>query len=267
MKGIFLRNLAVVAALTTLVIVTGTLPAHTAVKKAASKKVAKTTAVEPAAIAALDKMGAYLRTLNMLHVEAVTQREEVLDNGLKVQFAETTTLLARKPDRLLVKVTSDRKEREFFYNGKKFTLWGPRVKFYATVEAPPTIGKLLDTLQSKYTIEMPFFDLFRWGATPASKSGITVAMDIGPSKIGDYSCEQYVFRQNGLDWQIWIQKGDSPLPCKIVLTTTTDSARPQFQAIYTWDMAPTINDADFTFNPPADAQRIVFDNGVSNKEK
>jgi len=217
-----------------------------------------TAAVDPDATAALDQMGAYLRTLKALQVEVVTAEEVVLDNGLKVEFGGVTKMVARKPDRLRVSVSSDLRERQFFYDGKQLTLWAPRVQFYATVPAPPTIGELASALEDKYGMEFPLVDLFRWGTSSASIAAITAAVDIGPSTINDTTCEHYAFRQEGLDWQIWIQKGDYPLPRKLVLTTTTDEARPQFAATYTWNLAPSFNDAAFTFNPPADAHRIVL---------
>jgi hypothetical protein len=36
----------------------------------------------------------------------------------------------------------------------------------------------------------------------------------------------HVFRQAGLDWQIWIQRGDQALPRKLILTTTDDPRAP-----------------------------------------
>jgi hypothetical protein len=72
------------------------------------------------------------------------------------------------------------------------------------------------------------------------------------------TCEQYAFRQDGLDWQIWIQQGDYPLPRKLVLTTMTDDARPRHSQILTWNLAPSFNDAAFTFEPPKDAQKITI---------
>lgn len=215
-------------------------------------------AVDPEATAALDRMGAYLRTIQALQVEVATEREEVLENGQKVQREEVVNLLARKPDRLRVDVSSDRKERLFFYDGKQLTLWAPRVKYYASVPAPPTIGELAKALEEKYGIELPLVDLFRWGSADASGAAITAAVDLGPGTIGGTTCQHYAFRQEGLDWQIWIQKGEYPLPRKLVLTTTTDDARPQYQATYSWNLAPSFNDAAFTFDPPADAQRIVI---------
>jgi hypothetical protein len=267
MKRTSLRNLTLVVALIVLMAATGAITASPV-----GQTSNKSAAVDPAALAALDHMGAYLRTLKSFQVEAVVQREEVLDNGLKVQFQGVGSLIAQKPDRLRVDISSDRQERQFLYNGKQFTLWARRVNYYATVPAPPTISELASTLEKKFGIEMPFVDLFRWGTSATSSAGITAAVDLGSSTVDGTTCQQYAFRQKGLDWQIWIQKGDSPLPRKLVLTTTTDSARPQYQATYTWNMAPTLNDADFTFEPPADALRIVLDEitpeaGASKKEK
>ena len=228
------------------------------VGQTASATPAETPAVNPEATAALDRMGAYLRTIQALQVEVATEREEVLDNGLKVQLEETVNLLARKPDRLRLAVSSDRKERLFLYDGKELTLWAPRVKYYASVPAPPTIGELASTLEEKYGIELPLVDLFRWGSKDASAAAITSAVDLGPGTVGGTTCQHYAFRQEGLDWQIWIQKGDFPLPRKLVLTTTTDEARPQYQATYSWNLAPSFNDAAFTFVPTADAHKILL---------
>src|SRR4029453_2164427 len=90
-------------------------------------------AVEPAALDALDKMGAYLRTLNSFEVRSDATIDEVLESGQKLQFASPLPLRVRRPDRLWLEVASDRKTREFFYDGKTFTLWGPRNKLYASV--------------------------------------------------------------------------------------------------------------------------------------
>lgn len=216
------------------------------------------SAVDPDATAALERMGAYLRTLQAFQVTVASSREEVLDNGLKVQSEWNTELVARKPDRLLVHTVSDSQDRWFFYDGKQFTLWATRADLYATVAAPPTIAELVRMLEAKYDIEVPLVDLFRWGTEEDSRAGITAAIDLGPGTVGGTTCHQYAFRQEGIDWQVWIQEGDFPLPRKLVLTTTTDEARPQFVATYTWNLAPSMNDAAFTFDPPADVHRIEF---------
>ena len=133
-----------------------------------------------------------------------------------------------------------------------------RVKYYATVAAPPTIGALADALDEQYGLNLPLEDLFRWGGPQSKDSTITSAMVIGPSQVGGVTCGHYAFRQDGLDWQVWIQMGDYPLPRKLVLTTLTDEARPQYVATFTWNLAPSFNEAAFSVVPPKDFGRVVF---------
>jgi hypothetical protein len=78
--------------------------------------------------------------------------------------------------------------------------------------------------------------------------------------VGGATCNLYAFRQEGVDWQVWIQKGNYPLPRKLVITTLTDEARPQYAATYRWDLAPSFNDTAFTFDPPEDALRVALEN-------
>jgi hypothetical protein len=215
-------------------------------------------ALDPDAIAALNKMGTYLRTLKAFQVQASTTTDDVLENGQQIQSASSANILVRMPDRFRAEVTGDHKHRFFLYNGKEFTLFAARLNYYATVPAPPTIRELSDRLQDKYDIDVPLSDLFVWGTPESSVDKITAGMDVGPSQVEGTTCEQYAFRQEGLDWQVWIQNGDYPLPRKLVLTTLTDEARPQHTSVLTWNLAPSFDDSAFTFDPPTGAQKIVF---------
>jgi hypothetical protein len=201
-------------------------------------------------------MGAFLRSLRAFQVQATISRDDVLVDGQKVQIDSEANLLTQRPDRLRLEHTSDRQQRLFFYDGKTFTLWAPRSSYFATVAAPPTILEVADQLEAKYDIELPLVDLFRWGGPRSESATITAARDIGSADVGGTTCEQYAFRQQGLDWQIWIQNGDYPLPRKVVLTTMTDDARPEYTAVYTWNLAPSYDASAFTFIPPSDAHRI-----------
>jgi len=214
--------------------------------------------LDPEAIATLDKMGAYLRTLKAYQVRATTTTEDVLDDGQKIQYDATTDMLVQMPDKMRVEHTGDRLHRLYLYDGKTFTIWAELVNYYATVPAPATIVELTDQLYEKYDLELPLEDLFYWGSARSRSVKLEGATDVGPTQVEGTTCEQYAFRQEGVDWQIWIQLGDYPLPRKIVITTLTDEARPQFTAVYTWNLAPSFNEAAFTFDPPKDAHRITL---------
>jgi hypothetical protein len=210
------------------------------------------------AIQALDRMGTYLRTLKTFQLKADVITEDVRTDGQKVQVERNVDLVAKRPNRFFAEITNDRQRRLLFYDGSNFTLYAPRTSFYATAPAPATIEKLADDLEDKYDIELPLVDLFRWGTPEAHERDITSAVDLGPSAINGVTCEQYGFRQEGIDWQLWIQRGDAPLPCRIVITTLTDDARPQSMTTYSWNLAPSYDDATFIFRTPSDAKRIPF---------
>ena len=204
----------------------------------------------------LDRMGTYLRTLKAFQLKADIVTEDVRTDGQKVQIIRAVDLVAKRPNRLFADVENDRQRRLFFYDGSKFTLFAPRPSFYATIDAPPTIEKLADVLEDKYELDLPLVDLFRWGTSESDVGAITSAVDLGPSAINGITCEQYAFRQEGIDWQLWIQRGDQPLPCRIVITTLTDDARPQHTATYHWNLAPSYDDSTFVFRTPSNAKPI-----------
>lgn len=229
----------------------------------AAGQAARDTLIDTTAVNALEKMGEYLRTLKAFQVRAVTTRDEVTTTGEKIQYSGTADLIAERPGKLRLDVNEDRHQRIFIYDGKTFTLWAPRTKYYATVPAPATIAELAERLEDSLDVDMPFVDLFRWGTDDSGMEDLKSARNIGPSAIDGTSCQHYSFRQDGMDWQIWIQNGDFPVPRKLVVTTVTDEARPQYTAVYSWNLAPAYNDAAFAFVPAKDAMRIPLVNAAA----
>ncbi len=214
--------------------------------------------IDPHAIEMLKKMGTYLRTLQSFQVQADLSTDDVMENGQIVQSNSKINLLAAKPNRFRVDVTGDDANRLYLYDGKSFTIWGQPTNYYATVPAPPTIPELIDKLTERYNIDLPLVDLFRWGVDEGDTKKIKTAVDIGLTTVDGVTCEQYAFHQDDIDWQIWIQLGQYPLPRKLVIRTLSDEAKPQHSEVLTWNLAPSFNDGAFAFDPPADAHRIII---------
>lgn len=212
--------------------------------------------VQPEAIAALEKMSAYLRSLKQFGLHADTTIDLVMEDGQKQEFPGTLDYKVRSPNGLYIGMKSDRKERELYYDGKTLTVYGPRNKLYAQTPAPPTIAGLLALAEDKYAIELPLADLFLWGTARAPVSSLRSAAYVGPARIDGSVTDQYAFRQDGVDWQIWIEAGDKPLPRRMVITTTDDAAQPQYASTLRWNTNAPIRDADFAFTPPKDVHRI-----------
>jgi hypothetical protein len=215
--------------------------------------------IDPQAVSALDRMGAFLRSQRAMTVNAEMTTDEVLDSGQKVQRGGVATLKVSRPDRLRAEVTSDRQNEQLFYDGKTFTIYQPALGYYASFNAPPTLAQLVNEAEQRYGIDMPLADLFTWGTDRSPAANLEGAINIGPSMVKGVKCDHYAFHQADVDWELWIQQGPQPLPRKMVITTTTEKTQPQHVAVLTWDLAPRLDESMFTFTPPATAHRIDFD--------
>lgn len=225
---------------------------------AAAQPAAGPQTIEPEAMSALEHMGAYLRTLRSFEVAARSTTENVMDDGFKLQFDGQAELKVRRPDRLRVDITTDRKQRQIYYDGKAVTVYAPRVKYYASVAAPPTLRATIEVLTKKYGIELPLADLFYWGTDEAPLAEIKAARYIGPATVDGKPADQFAFRQEGVDWQVWIQRGKAPLPLKMAITSREQPAAPTHSAWLRWNLAPHLSETTFVFKPPPGSMKIVM---------
>ena len=217
-----------------------------------------TPLIDPAAMQALERMGAYLRGLPAFSLKADDTLDEVLESGQKIQLTKTVEIQARRPDRLRADVETDRKARELYYDGRNFTLVAPESRYYATIPAPPTIRETLQHLQAQYGVEFPLADLFLWGEAGDDSGAIQEAMRVGTSRIAGQLTDHYAFRQADVDWQIWIAQGAAPLPLRYVITSKDVEGEPQFVANLSWDTTAKPDEAVFTFTPTKDDHPIAI---------
>ncbi len=215
-------------------------------------------AVDPAAVQALRDMGAYLLTLKRFQVSAAVTGERVLADGQKLQHSATAALDVMRPNRIRVLMKTAGSERQLTYDGKTITLYTPAQKYYGTLEFDGTLGALIDLLETKYGMQIPLDDLFRFGTPEASFDTMESAMNAGQDLIGKELCNHYAFRQGNLDWQIWISAGGKPLPRKVVISNRADEARPQSVHLIDWNLKPAFNDAVFKFTAPKEATKIAI---------
>ena len=60
-----------------------------------------------------------------------------------------------------------------------------------------------------------------------------------------------------MDWQIWIEDGERPIPRRYVITTKWMTGAPQFGVVLSdWNVSPQIDDNTFVFEAPAGARKV-----------
>jgi len=213
------------------------------------------------ALSALSNMSAYLRSLDRFRVSASISKDEVLLDGQKLQFDSSMDLTVNPPNQLFAAVTTASAKRLYFYDGKQFTLYTPALKYYASFDAPDTLGETVALAQDKFDVELPLADLFSWGNDDADFDAIENSKVVGVGMVNGVSCNHFAFRQQDVDWQVCIKRGGSPLPLKLVVTTKNEAEQPQYVATMKWDLAPVIPATDFSFKPRQDDQQIHFGTG------
>ena len=214
--------------------------------------------IEDSAVDALREMSNYLRSANTLAITSQGTMDAVTNDGQRIQLDGVTNYKVRKPNGFVIDYNSDVKSRRFIYDGKNFTVYSPKLGFYASVPAPGTNKEVLDTIYDKFGIALPLEDLFRWGDGVSADKLATLksAYEVGPATVDGVETDHFAFREADVDWEVWIQRGDQPLPRKLVIVDRTDPSRPTFTARLTWQVNPTFTDADFAFVPDANAKKI-----------
>jgi hypothetical protein len=204
----------------------------------------------------LATMGQYLRSLKVFAVHADTTDEDMQDNGQKLQFAGAVDYLVQTPDRIRLEFKNDVRHRIYTYDSKTLTQYSPLLGYYASMEISGTIGKMMLQAKEQYDLDMPLADLFLWGTDKADTKDIKEAAFVGVEQLNGHESEHFAFRQEGVDWQIWIQAGNKPLPDKLVITATDEPAQPSYAANLKWNLTPKLQKADFKFIPPKGAAKI-----------
>jgi len=219
--------------------------------------VASAQVISPEAQAVLDRMTAFLKTQKSFSIDSQSTRDEVVAFGYKLQNNEHATLTAQLTNKLRVDVSGDERDRLFIYDGATLTMYSPDDEAYTKVKAPDTIGKLVDRLLGA-GIEMPLIDMLyqihQGSLTEAVRGGVLV----GDSNIDGSDCDHLAFRQGNVDWQLWVEQGDKPLPRKLLVTTRYEVGDPQYQVTMRWNLKPKIDASTFVFTPPKGAHEIPF---------
>lgn len=213
--------------------------------------------LDPAAIAAVERMGKALRALPHFALTATTRTDYVLDDGQKLGLAGTVRYKVRGPDRFFVEVRSDQQHRQLFYDGHTLTLYAPQLKYYTTISHLDRSSQaLVQEAATELGVEFPLADLFLWGTPAFPTNAFQSALRVGTETINGQATTHYAFRQPGVDWQVWIAEGTN-LPRQVLITSHADPALPVYLATLDWDTKQAISDADLTFRP-GNATRIAF---------
>jgi len=220
---------------------------------------AAATAISPQAVRLLKEMSDYLGSAEQFTFHAEILFDHVLPSGQKLQFAATEDVALQRPGKLYVEWTGDLGARQFWYDGGSITLYDPSTPFYASAPAPADIDSMLNTIEPTTSFAPPLADFLYSNPFGTLNGKLVYGVDLGVKDVGGKSCRSLAFVEKDIDWQVWIDTGPQPTPCKIVITYKTHSSQPQFSATFSdWNFAPRIAPSTFTADQPPGTPKIPF---------
>ena len=212
--------------------------------------------VEGEAVMALSRMSTYLNTLKQWEVKSDIDTDYLSDDKQVVTKTRQVMLRARLPDGLFARVSHPGRERDFYFNGRQVTLYAPSKGYYATADvAAPTVHDLVANLSEKYGIDIPLSDLFEWSRNKTSAAEFEAARYAGAAFIDGRLCDQYAYRSQSAQWQLWIERSATPLPCRLSIAND-DTDRLRTTITYHWNLAAKFTPSQFVFKPPKGAMKI-----------
>jgi hypothetical protein len=218
-------------------------------------------AVEPEAAQILRKMSEYLGSLGRFTLGSESTIDKIMPSGQKIQVGARVDAAIQRPNRLRLNHKGDVVDQEFYFDGNVLTLYGKQVGYYANLNAPEAVDMdtMLDFARAEIGVILPAADLFYQDAYEGLMANVESGIVVGSSTVGGVEVHHLAFRGSQVDWQIWIEKGDRPLPRKYLITSKWIAGSPQFTAVFSdWNTAAKLDDEQFIFSPPPEAQKIGF---------
>jgi hypothetical protein len=213
--------------------------------------------VDPEADAILREMSVYLGGLSAFSADADVANEILDLAGQKLQLSSSARVVLKRPGRFHMSRQGGIADVEVFFDGSSVTLHGKTHNVYVQIESPGTIEDALQTLRGEIGIDVAAGDLFYADPYPGLVTDVVSGVYLGWGYVNGVRCHHLAFRADQVDWQIWIQTGDTPLPMKYVITSKWMTGAPQYSVRFrNWNTKPKISASQFEFKAPKGAERL-----------
>lgn len=211
-------------------------------------------------IAAFQKMLDFVGDTKKLSVTVESSYDALQNSGQLLEFGAVSTWHIKRPDKVRVDVVlRDGNQRHFYFDGSTITLYDKDQNVYAVVEKKGNIDQAFDYFIDDLGMPLPLAELFSEDHPFSLKEDIKSSTYLGDSTISGAVCNEYAFRSEEIDLQLWIEQGENPLPKRFVITYTDSDGQPQYRAQFTgWNLEAEVPDSLFEFTPPKDAEKIRF---------
>jgi hypothetical protein len=179
-----------------------------------------------------------------VHAEKIF--DVVLLAGPKAQHAGAIDIAVRRPDRFYVSYGDDFSSKELWYDGASLTIQDHTRNVHGVIPAGASIEETVSTLREQYGLFLPLAELFSVDNYRRYSASAGQRLYLGTSDVEGRLAHHILFTGERVDWQIWIDAGEVPLPLKIVVNQHDTYGQPQQTIVLSeWDLDASLPDKVF----------------------
>jgi hypothetical protein len=218
------------------------------------------TSVNEQALTLLKRSADFIAGSRAISIAVEYGFDVVQASGQKVEFGGTRRIMVRRPDRARIEFARrDGTQGELVFDGKQVILVNKNEKLYSIENRSGDVGTVLDFVADKLGVPIPLRDFLAPDPAAVLTQGLVAARYGGEATIAGLPCDHLAFRTDAVDYQVWISRGEQPLPRRLVITYREAEGQPQFWAQFvTWDINPELGDSLFVYEPVDGAEEIPF---------
>ena len=205
------------------------------------------------------------------HIKSVMSIEA---QGMNTKMTSDCEFSIARPTKLAMHVKSDANRFDIVCNEKNSFANLPPIGSYMIKDPLDDVDEILQTEIGQIFQALgpagQFMPVGRKGYYDRLMQGVTQTKYQGEDTLNDVDCHHCAFEQEDVSWEIWIRKGDQPVPMKVRFDLSKQmqnnpmmaNAKMDFYTLMSdWNFAPKFKDDEFDFTPPEDAKRVnnMFD--------
>ncbi len=210
----------------------------------------------------LTRMTEFISGAPAFTIVADMGHEVLQQNGQRLEFGSHITASLRRPSQANVRFDNrDGENATIILDGDAISVFSTRgnAYIYDTTGQPGDIDASFVFLADQLATPDQLNHFFSIDLTDSMRRLVKSGYYIGEATIAGVLCDNLALRNEGEDVQLWIAKGDKPVPRRIVVTYKNVEGQPQFRAQFVeWEFSPDLPDGIFSFSPPAHAVRVDF---------
>jgi hypothetical protein len=211
---------------------------------------------EPAAV--FERLHDYLHSSPLEFQTSFQARSDTLAEDLQHGSAH---YLIRSPNLFRIEGSIGHYSYELISDGNVLTIYDRGGRKFAQLPAPSSAAAAVSLFAGLNALDPQVLKfLSAVDLVVAGKEGVQVAA-VGSGTVGGQQCDRFDVVQQVEDswedkWEVWLQKKQVPLMCKLVSSSSDDTANTVQTNEFTWKPSPVFSPETFVFSPPEGSKKV-----------